>query len=223
MSTPPLPFHDLRFPTNEPFWTGPEDSLRIVFLTPATPPSEFVAFGVLSTREAVDVLFVARGSVEEHLVEFIERMQREDAGVELHERPPVPKELLEEYASLPPYEGSEYEDSPRTPVRGFVVRSDVTPYERLRNAPMWPEGAGLTRYLYLTPLSEPTTFLALGVVRPSNSVVVAATGRLREELGALITQARWEQSRVEMYARPPLPQEVLGLYLELPPETAPLP
>ncbi|NTX07573.1 hypothetical protein [Myxococcus sp. CA040A] len=219
MSTPPpLPVHDLENPPEAPFWTRGDASSRRVFIVPVSPPSSFVAFGALWPADLVEVLFIAQGKVEEHLGAFVERMAREDARVELCVWPPLPKEFVAQYATVPPYEGHEYEPPPGTPVRGAAADARVDPYSRLRGEPLWAGGDASSRYTYLAPLSDSSQFLALGVTRPSDEVVFAAKGSLVEDLGALIAHALSEQSFVELHARPPLPSEVLGRYLGPPPQ-----
>lgn len=216
MSTapPPLPLHDLNYPTEAPFWTAEDNaSTRRVFLVPVSPPSDFVAFGVLGLGSPVQVRFVAQGKVPLHLGAFIERMVREGARVELYVWPPLPAELVEQYATIPPYEGHEYEAPPGSPVRGMSASSSVEPYSRLRDSTLWTKGDVSSRYTYLVPLSDASQFLALGVSPPSATVVFAARGTLHEDLGPLISHVLREQSRVELHARPPLPQAVLDLYL----------
>ncbi|NVJ04825.1 hypothetical protein HUW63_06145 [Myxococcus sp. AM001] len=153
------------------------------------------------------------GNVAEHLGTFVERMVREETRVELCICPPLPRELVEQYASVPPYEGHEYEAPPGTPVRGMSAHASVEDYSRLRGTMLWTEGDATSRHTYLLPLSDSSEFLALGVTLPSAEVVFAAKGLLVENLGTLIRHVRDEQSFVELYARPPLPPEVLARYL----------
>ncbi|MHA7630197.1 hypothetical protein [Corallococcus sp. M7] len=141
-------------------------------------------------------------------------MVRDSAEVRLYEWPPLPRWLLEQYASNPPWEGHEVEGPTGTPVRGFAPRN-VPDYMAGTASPLWPEGTA-DRCILLMPLEDPKTFLALGVAQEPGQVFFASKGLLEESLGALINQAVREQSRVELHARPALPRDVLDRYLELP-------
>lgn len=209
MDQPTPPFHDLEFFDQPTFWTRGEALSRYALLMPVSAPSEFLAFGVLHPSR--EVLFVARGKVKEHLGEFIARMNREQARVELYVRAPVPGWLRKKYASLPPFEGHEYEEPPEPPVNGLTP-TDTKPYAS-HGGPLWPEGDTSTRRTLLVPVKEPSRFLALGVQGPAEEVRFALTGSVHEELGELITRAVREQSQVELHARPPLPEPLWRRYL----------
>jgi len=210
LDKPKLPFHDLEFSTEERFWSGGDAATRRVYLMTVSPPSEFVAFGVLAPSQPC---FVARGQVELHLGPFIERMERDGAKVELHEWPPLPAWLIKEYATNPPWEGHEVEDPSGTPVRGGVKRN-VDTYERASGTALWTQGGASERRTFIVPVKAPSEFLALGVLMTSDTVVFAKKGSVQQELGALIAHAVREQSRVELHAWPPLPKDVLHRYLE---------
>ncbi|RKG91381.1 hypothetical protein D7W82_00710 [Corallococcus sp. CA049B] len=210
MDKPDLPFHDLEFSTEDHFWTGGDATTRRVYLMPVSPPSEFVAFGALVPSEPC---FVARGRVEQHLGPFIERMARDDAKVELHEWPPLPDWLVKEYASNPPWEGHEVENPTGTPVRG-MVRSSVDTYEPVPGTPLWTPGEAIRRSIFITPVKDASELLALGVLTGTDTVVFSKKGTVQGALGALIAQAVNEGARVELHTWPPLPKDVLHLYLE---------
>ncbi|NOK03988.1 MULTISPECIES: hypothetical protein [Myxococcus] len=217
MSTPPqLPVYELEDALEASFGTKGDATSRRVFIVPVSQPSSFVAFGALwpSPADLVEALFVAKGNLEEHLGAFVERMVREEAVVELCVYPPLPRSLVDQYASVPPYEGYEYEAPPGTPVRGMSADASVEPYSRLRDSTLWTRGDIASRHTYLSPLSDPSQFLALGVIAPpSTNVVFATRGSIVEDLGSLIAHVLREQSFVEMHANPPLAPEILARYL----------
>ncbi|MFP2962867.1 hypothetical protein ACLEPN_35135 [Myxococcus sp. 1LA] len=162
--------------------------------------------------------FVARGRVEQHLGPFIARMAQDGAKVELHEWPPLPGWLLKEYASNPPWEGHELEDPSGPPVRG-LVRPSVDTYEGVPGTPLWTLGDATQRSTFITPVKNASEFLALGVLTGTATVVFSKKGTVKGTLGALITQAVGEGSRVELHAWPPLLEDVLHHYLEAVPGT----
>lgn len=210
MTKPTPPFHDLEFFDGPVFWSEGEPLSRYALLMPVSVPSEFVAFGVLRPSERV--LFVARGHVQEHLGQFISRMTQEQAQVELYVEAPVPGWLRKKYTSdEPPYEGHEYEGPPTGPVNGLMPVG-TQPYLSHGNS-LWPEGDTLTRRALLVPVKEPSHFLVLGVQGPAQEVCFALTGSLQEQLGDLIDRVGREQSLVELYARPPLPEPIWRKYL----------
>ncbi|MCP3102784.1 hypothetical protein LZ198_28295 [Myxococcus sp. K15C18031901] len=214
MSTPPLPVYELDNPPQESFWRSASLTSRHVFIVPIVESSSFVAFGTRWPSSLVEVCFVARGKVEEHLGDFVARMTRDEAQVELCLWPPLPKALVEQFGTIPPYEGHEYEPPSGTPVRGATTTSNVQPYSRLRGTPLWTDEDITSRYTYLAPLSDSSTFLAIGYDKSTQRVVFAAQGSLTGDLGDLIAQVVEEQSFVELHGRPPLPPGVLDLYVE---------
>jgi len=209
---PKPPFYELEFSSDAPFWTGADASTRRTFLMPVSTPSEFLAFGVVGPSS--QVLFVARGRVREHLGDFIARMVRDEAGVELYIRPPLPGWIIREYTSGPPHEGHEYDEPPRPPIEGLApVSGNIGDYEASSSAPSWPEGGASSRRTLLVPLRDPAEFLALGVLGSADTVFFALRGWVKSELGDFIAQAAREGASVELYARPPLPESVVRKYL----------
>lgn len=71
-----------------PLWTQGDASARRVLLTPTHDPVEFFALGMLTSSG--QVVFKLRGSVQEQLGEFVTRMIKDQARVELLPRIPVP-------------------------------------------------------------------------------------------------------------------------------------
>lgn len=71
----------------KPLWTQDDASTRRVFLTPTHEPTEFFALGMLASSG--QVLFKLRGSVQEHLGDFVTRMVTEQARVEFHPQLPA--------------------------------------------------------------------------------------------------------------------------------------
>ena len=214
MSTPPLPVYDLETPPEESFWKNASTSARRVFIVPVTLPSTFVAFGTRWPAALVEVCFVARGRVDKHLGAFVARMIREEAQVELCLWPPLPRALIEQFASIPPYEGHEYEPPSGTPIRGATTTNNVQSYSRLRGTPLWGDQDLPSRYTYLMPLADPTIFLAIGYDKSSETVVFATKGSVVEDLRDLIAQVVAERSFVELRGIPPLSFDVLTPYLE---------
>lgn len=113
---PQLPYYELEFSSDAPFWTVGDASTRRVYLMPVPIPSEFLAFGVLGPENTA--IFVARGRVREDLGSFIARMVQDGARVELYTEPPLPKWLVDYYTKGPPHEGKEYDDPPDQPTPG---------------------------------------------------------------------------------------------------------
>ncbi len=210
MSKPQPPFYELEFSRPATFWSGGDASARRTFLMPVSTPSEFLAFGVQG--ETGEVHFVARGRVGDELGDFIANVVREQARVELHVWPPLPGWLLRQYVSAPPWEGHEYEEPPESPVLGLTA-SGVESYERLRDVTLWTAGDALTRRVLLAPVKDPSRFLALGVLGATAQVLFALTGAVQGELGDFIARMGREEARVELYARPPLPESLLHTYL----------
>ncbi|WP_224371724.1 hypothetical protein [Hyalangium versicolor] len=67
-------------------WPQGDASSRRVLLTPTHEPAAFFALGLLTSSG--NVLFRLKGSVQEHLSEFVTRMVRDGARVELYAQPP---------------------------------------------------------------------------------------------------------------------------------------
>jgi hypothetical protein len=219
LSKPKLPFYELEFSGEVTFWNEQDTTHRHVFLMPVPIPEDFVAFGVLGSQH--EPHFVARGKVQAHLGDFITRMTRDKAHVELYARPPLPAWLLEKYADDPHHEGHEFEAPPAPPVNGLVAGS-TTLYEHRRRAPLWPGGLSTARHVYVMPLHQvPSVFLALGVSGLDGPVLFALTGSVQKELSEFISSAVKEESQVEFRAKPPLPEPILRKYLtELPRENS---
>lgn len=210
MSKPTPPLYDLEFSEEVDFWIGGNAFTRCTFLMPVSPPSEFLAFGVL--RPSEQVLFVARGKVQEHLGDFISRMVQAGAQVELYVRAPVPGWLIKKYTSDPPFEGHEYEDPQNPPVNGLMPINTQS-YSASSTGSLWTEGEARTRRALLVPVREPSQFLALGVTGSPDKVHFALQGSVQEQLGELIARMVQEQARVELYARPPLPEPLWRKHL----------
>jgi hypothetical protein len=98
-------------------------------------------------------------------------------------------------------------DNPKPPFHELEFSSGVT---------FWPEGDASTRRTYLMPVSTPSEFLAFGVLGPSKTVVFVARGRVREDLGRFIARMAQDGASVELYARPPLPANLLNEYTKNP-------
>ncbi|WP_164019857.1 hypothetical protein [Pyxidicoccus trucidator] len=209
MSKPSLPYHDLEFSSDAPFWSGEEASERRIFLMPASPPSKFVGFGV--ARASKEVCFVARGVVADHLGHFISRNVREGARVELYAKPPLPHWLLERYVCDPPWEGHEYEKPPNPPVGGLVA-TGVERYAPSPTGALWSGGDGSNRVTFIIPVHDPAEFLALGMLGSQAEEHFMRVGRVEDQLGDFIEQMKREGARVELRALPPLPEPRLRRY-----------
>ena len=214
--TPKPPFYELEFSSGVTFWTAGDSSTRRTYLMPVSTPSEFVAFGALGPDNTT-VVFVARGRLREDLGSFIARMVQDGSSVELYVWPPLPGDLVIEYTKGPPHEGKEYDDPPNQPIPGMVpVPGEVAEYEPT-GGELWTAGDAFSRRALLTPLSNTSEFMALGVLGTEDTVYFALKGPVREELGAFIAQMTQEGAKVELYAEPPLPDTVLSRYLTEPP------
>jgi len=87
-------------PDSKRLWDGQGDATsRWVLLVPLKDTTEFAALGVL--RPSTQVVFAFRGSVKERLADFLEKMTRAEATVELYARPPLPRKLVREYLRNP--------------------------------------------------------------------------------------------------------------------------
>lgn len=215
MSKPKLPFYELEFSSDAAFWNEQDGAQRRVFLMPVPIPSDFVAFGVLGAKH--EPHFVARGKVHAHLGDFIERMTRDKAAVELYAHPPLPGWLLKKYADDPHHEGHEYEAPPPPPVNGLVPGS-ADSYERLRHSTLWTQETPSARQAFILPIhGAPSEFLALGVAGAGGHVFFALTGPVQTRLGEFIARMVKEEAQVELRAKPPLPEPILRKYLVDPP------
>ncbi|NTX33993.1 MULTISPECIES: hypothetical protein [unclassified Myxococcus] len=202
MSKPQLTLHHLEFNSDIDFWAGLSASGRCAFLMPITPPSEFLAFGVLEPSKRVH--FVARGRVKEDLADFITRMNQSDAGVELYVQAPVPASILRRYTSGPPIEGQESEEPPGPLVRGLVP-DPTTPTADSFAGPSWPKSEASSRRVLLMPAYEPAEFLAVGALASSSQVLFNLRGSVREHLAVFVTRMVKDQARVELHPTFPKP------------------
>ncbi len=84
-------FYELEYFSNANFWTRGEASMRRAVIVPLTP-SEFLGFGVLGPTN--EVLFMARGRVDEHQEGFIARMEQAGASVEFRAQRPVSRFIV---------------------------------------------------------------------------------------------------------------------------------
>lgn len=91
---------------------------------------------------------------------------------------------------------------------------DFYSLEFFTHADFWARGDGTARRTLLMPLSNPFEFLAFGVLAPSNEVLFVARGEVASHLGDFIDQMVQAGASVEFYARPPLPDEILDLYIK---------
>jgi hypothetical protein len=210
LSKPDLPYYDLEFSSDAPFWSGEEASERRIFLMPTSPSSKFVGFGV--ARASKEVCFVARGVVADHLGHFISRNVREGVRVELYVKPPLPHWLLERYICDPPWEGHEYEKPPNPPVGGLVT-TGVERYAPSPTGALWSEGDGSNRVAFIIPVHDAAEFLALGMLGSQAEEHFIRVGRVEGQLGDFIEQMKREGARVELRTIPPLPEPRLRRYL----------
>jgi hypothetical protein len=86
--------------------------------------------------------------------------------------------------------------------------------EFFSDANFWTAGDASTRRTFLMPLSSPREFLAFGVLSPSNELIFVAQGRVVDHLGPFIERMKQEGATVELYARPPLPDDVIDEYTQ---------
>ncbi|QSQ19907.1 hypothetical protein JY651_32100 [Pyxidicoccus parkwayensis] len=80
------------------------------------------------------------------------------------------------------------------------------------DAPFWAEAGNTTRCAFLMPLPDPSGFVAFGVVGSDSTLLFVARGRVHEHLGAFIASMNGGGARVELYARAPLPWDVVKRY-----------
>jgi hypothetical protein len=76
----------------------------------------------------------------------------------------------------------------------------------------WTQGDASTRHVFLMPLRTPTEFLAFGVLAPSSQVLFVARGQVEAHLADFLARMKQAEARVELYARPPLPGDILRKY-----------
>jgi hypothetical protein len=82
-------------------WSAEASTARYVFVLPIHgAPSTFLALGTSGPEDRV--FFALTGSVEADLGEFVTRMVKEEAQVELRARPPLPDPVLRKYLVDPP-------------------------------------------------------------------------------------------------------------------------
>jgi hypothetical protein len=84
-------FYELEYFSDADFWSRGEASMRRAVIVPLTD-SEFLGFGVLGSSN--EVLFMARGRVDEHQQGFIARMEQAGASVEFRAQRPVSRLVL---------------------------------------------------------------------------------------------------------------------------------
>jgi hypothetical protein len=170
MSQPQPPFHDLTFSVDAPFWGSSDVSERRVHLMPSPHnPAEFLAFGVVGSPDKV--VFVARGPVATRLAAFIDRMQQDEARVELHARAPVPGHVIQPHIGGGPWEGQVVEEPPRPPSGGRIALSTdpalTTDPQVTSPVPLWPDhsarDATMARLVYILTQPGSSQFVAFGV------------------------------------------------------------
>ncbi len=76
----------------------------------------------------------------------------------------------------------------------------------------WAEAGEGSRRTLVMPLPDPSRFVAFGVVGPGDTVLFVARGQVREHLGAFLSTMERDAARVELYARVPLPWNVVKRY-----------
>jgi hypothetical protein len=84
--------------------------------------------------------------------------------------------------------------------------------EFFSDANFWTVGDASTRRTFLMPLASPGEFLAFGVLGPSNELIFVARGRVMDHLGPFLTRMKQAEATVELYARPPLPDDIIHEY-----------
>ncbi|QRN96792.1 hypothetical protein JRI60_48760 [Archangium violaceum] len=193
--------YNLKFSVDYPYWRGVEDRSRRVFLMPLSNPAEFVAFGVFDPSNTV--LFVARGRVGERLGDFLERMKRSGADVELYERVPLPWPLVKRYTSDDPFDGSETSppkgstDAGRISYAGGAGPSlwEAVMSVPISDGPTWPAQYVSARKVFIMPLPGHEEFLALGVCTDvpesgKHLFVFAARGEVAVHLDGFVARMR---------------------------------
>jgi len=80
------------------------------------------------------------------------------------------------------------------------------------DVPFWPREDATTRRTFLMPLSNPSEFLAFGVLGPSNKVLFVTRGKVCDHLGDFTARMVRAGASVEFHARPPLPESILKEY-----------
>ncbi|MFP2925544.1 hypothetical protein ACLESO_10055 [Pyxidicoccus sp. 3LG] len=205
-------FYNLEFFGDASFWTGAGDSPRRTFLMPLPNPAEFLAFGVVDPSSTV--LFVARGRVGEHLGEFVSRMVRDGATVELYARPPLPWELVKRYIKDDPYENQETDGPRKPPVKGLVAYGGGADEAHLlltqqvtvtlaSESLTWPAEQSCTRRVIVMPVSAGAEFLAFGVCASPDRFVFVARGAVADK-AAFLTRMTQAGATVEHHEVAPL-------------------
>lgn len=192
---------ELEFSNDIIFWTEGAATTRRTFLMPLSNPLEFMAFGVLGVSHQLH--FVAHGRVREDAGAFIDRMKQDGASVELYAQAPLSEDILRHYGVGQPYETQVLLPPPDP--NGPSRPEDIL-------ASLWREGDATTRRALLMPLSNPAEFLAFGMLSPSDTPHFVARGQVRDDLRAFIDRMVRDGAKVELYARAPLPEEVLSKY-----------
>jgi hypothetical protein len=106
-----LPFFPLESPEEHPFW---RDAGRRVLILPVVDGTQFLAIGVLGDEERA--VFIARGTIWEHLGDFMTRMKEGGASVEfLREPPPHLTQIWIEYGGDSDLETKSAEPPPDPP------------------------------------------------------------------------------------------------------------
>jgi hypothetical protein len=106
-----LPFYPLESPEEHTFWP---DTRRRVLILPVMDNTQFLAIGVLGNGETA--VFIARGTIWEHLGDFVARMKEEGASVEFLREPPAHlTQIWLEYGGDDGYETKSAEPPPDPP------------------------------------------------------------------------------------------------------------
>jgi len=188
---------------NANIWTQGDASTRRTVIVPLNG-DEFLGYGMLSPRN--EVLFVARGRVDEHQEDFIARMEQAGARVEFRSQRPVQGVALRGKTQILPSSSKESEGPPAAPsLTGSVSLRTGSEVVLTDEVQLWPE-VSTERKVVVVPVPSSTDFIAFGLCEMNtfNSVYeVPFVVRLPSDYRDFTLRMDREQATVTQYEVPP--------------------
>lgn len=188
---------------NANIWTQGDASTRRTVIVPLNG-DEFLGYGMLSPMG--EVLFVARGRVDEHQEAFIARMELEGARVEFRTQRPVRGVALRGQTQIGTLSSKESEGPPPAPnLTGSVSLSTGSEVVLTDQVQLWPEGS-TERRVVVVPVPNSTDFIGFGLCETNtfNDVYEAPfVVRLPSDYRDFTLRMDREQATVTYYDVPP--------------------
>ncbi|HEX8704765.1 MAG TPA: hypothetical protein VF815_38385 [Myxococcaceae bacterium] len=198
-----LEFYKPEYFTNANIWTQGDASTRRTVIVPLNG-GEFLGFGML--RPWDEVLFVARGRVDEHQEDFIARMEQAGARVEFRTQRPVQGVALRGKTQIVTYSSKESEGPPSAPnLTGSVSLKTGGEVVLTDQVQLWPTGS-TEREVVVVPVPNSTDFIGFGLCETDtfNTVYeVPFVVRLPSNYRDFTLRMDREQATVVQYEVPP--------------------